>query len=113
MENKLFVGNFTYDTSEEDLRALFSQAGTVISVTVIKDRETGRSRGYGFIEMSNQSEAEQAIKMFNGYNLSDRELKVDKARPREERPSTGFDRRPSREGWRDRNRRSGGRTRRY
>jgi RNA recognition motif-containing protein len=113
METKLFVGNFTYDTSEEDLRALFSQAGTVVSVTVIKDRDTGRSRGYGFIEMSSQSEAEQAIKMFNGYTLSDRSLKVDKARPREERPSTGgFDRRPNREGWRDRNRRSGGRTRR-
>lgn len=113
METKLFVGNFTYDTSEEDLRELFSQAGTVVSVTVIKDRDTGRSRGYGFIEMSNQSEAEQAIKMFNGYSLSNRELKVDKARPREERPSAGFDRRPGRDNWRDRNRRSGGRSRRY
>jgi RNA recognition motif-containing protein len=84
METKLYVGNLPYKTTEEDLRALFKQAGTVESVDVIKDRETGRSKGFGFVQMSTQSEAEKAISMFNGYSLEDRELKVNTARPREE-----------------------------
>ncbi len=90
MDTKLFVGNLNFDTTEEDLRSLFAQAGTVTSVALIKDRATGRSKGFAFIEMSNQSEAEQAIKLFNGYSLGNREIKVDKAREKEERPSSGY-----------------------
>jgi RNA recognition motif-containing protein len=85
METKLYVGNLSYDTTEDELRALFAQAGTVNSVALIKDRDTGRSKGFAFVEMSNQSEAEKAIQTFNGYTLGNRPLKVNMARPREER----------------------------
>lgn len=85
METKLYVGNLSYGTTEEDLRALFTQAGTVASVDVIKDRDTGRSKGFAFVQMSSQSEAEQAIKLFNGYEMDGRALKVNAARPKEER----------------------------
>lgn len=106
MDTKLFVGNLSFDTTEEDLRALFSEAGTVTSVSLIKDRATGRSKGFAFIEMSNQSEAEQAIKLFNGYSLGNREIKVDKAREREERPSSSYNQRYQQSGRRDRDRRN-------
>lgn len=89
MDVKLYVGNLSYMTTEEDLRGLFSQAGTVASVTLIKDRDTGRSRGFAFVEMSNQAEAEKAISMFNGTMVADRPLTVNKARPREERGPGG------------------------
>ena len=89
MEKKLYVGNLSYDTTELGLRELFSQAGTVESVDLIKDRETGRSKGFGFVEMADQASAEKAISMFNGYSLDNRELKVNIAKPREERPRTG------------------------
>ena len=85
METKIYVGNLSYDTTEEELRTLFSQAGTVASVALIKDRDTGRSKGFAFVEMSNQAEAEKAIQTFNGYTLADRALKVNLARPKEER----------------------------
>jgi RNA recognition motif-containing protein len=85
MESKLYVGNLSYSTTEDDLRTLFFQAGTVSSVALIKDRDSGQSKGFAFVEMSNQSEAQKAISMFNGYNLGDRELRVSIARPREER----------------------------
>jgi len=85
METKIYVGNLSYDTKEEDLRTLFAQAGTVASVALIKDRDTGQSKGFAFVEMSNQSEAEKAIQMFNDYSLANRPLKVNLARPREER----------------------------
>jgi len=107
METKLYVGNLSYDTSEEELRTLFSGAGTVASVTLIKDRATGRSKGFAFVEMSSQSEAEQAIKMFNGTELGNREIKVNVARPREERTSNRYESRPGRGGYQDRPRRSG------
>lgn len=107
METKLYVGNLSYDTSEEDLRTLFSGAGTVTSVTLIMDRATGRSKGFAFVEMSAQSEVEEAIKMFNGTDLGNREIKVNIARPREERPSSGYDSRSGKGGSRDRNRRGG------
>lgn len=110
MEVKLYVGNLSYSTTEDDLRTLFEQAGNVQSVALIKDRETGRSKGFAFIEMGAQVEAEKAISMFNGYRLGDRELTVNLARPREERGSGGFG---SRGGGRDRDRRGGGGTRRY
>jgi cold-inducible RNA-binding protein len=92
MEVKLYVGNLSFTTTEEDLKQLFSQAGTVASVALIKDRDSGQSKGFAFIEMSNQAEAEAAIKMFNGKTHENRELKVNPARPREERGSGGYGR---------------------
>lgn len=89
MEVKLYVGNLSYETSEDDLRTLFAQAGTVASVTLIKDRDTGRSKGFAFVEMTTQSDAQKAISMCNGQKLHDRELKVSLARPREERVGFG------------------------
>ena len=89
METKLYVGNLSYNTTDEDLRTLFGQAGSVKSVEVIKDRDTGRSKGFAFVEMGSQAEVESAIKAFNGYSLDNRQLKVSKARPREERPQQG------------------------
>ena len=85
METKIYVGNLSYSTTEDDLRTLFTQAGTVTSVALIKDRDTGQSKGFAFIEMGSQAEAEKAIQTFNGYTLSDRPLKVNLARPKEER----------------------------
>ena len=90
METKMYVGNLSYDTIEEDLRTLFAQAGTVESVALIKDRSTGMSKGFAFVVMGNQSELENAIKMFNGYTLRQREIKVNIARPREERSRGGY-----------------------
>jgi RNA recognition motif-containing protein len=84
MDVKLYVGNLSFSTTEDDLRKLFAQAGTVTSVALIKDRDTGSSKGFAFIEMSTQSEAEGAIKKFNAYSLDNRELKVNVAKPREE-----------------------------
>ncbi len=89
MESKLYVGNLSYSTTEEDLRTLFAQAGTVASVALIKDRDSGQSKGFAFVEMSNQVEAEKAISMFNGQRVGDRELKVNMARPKEERGGFG------------------------
>lgn len=86
MNSKLYVGNLPYNTTEADLRTLFEKAGTVSDVMVIKDRESGRSKGFAFVEMGSQEEAESAIKMFNGYSFNQRELKVDIAQPRKERP---------------------------
>jgi cold-inducible RNA-binding protein len=90
MGNKLYVGNLPYNISEDELRSLFEQAGTVASVAIIKDRETRQSKGFGFIEMGNDEEAENAIRLLNGYNLNRRELKVNEARPREEGSEGGF-----------------------
>jgi RNA recognition motif-containing protein len=90
METKLYVGNLSYDTTEEDLRTLFAQAGTVESVDLIKDRSSGMSKGFGFVVMSNQSELEKAIQMFNSYTMGSRQLTVNIARPREERNQGGY-----------------------
>lgn len=90
METKLYVGNLSYQTTEDDLRELFTQAGTVTSVALIKDRATGRSKGFAFVEMSSQSEVEEAIRMFNSYSLDDRQINVNIARPREERRPGGY-----------------------
>jgi cold-inducible RNA-binding protein len=84
MEIKLYVGNLSFTTTEDAIRTLFAQAGTVTSVEVIKDRFTGNSKGFAFVQMSSQQEAEKAITMFNGYSLDNREIKVNPARPREE-----------------------------
>ena len=87
METKLYIGNLSYDTTEEDLRSLFEEAGAVASVELIKDRDTGRSKGFAFVSMDSQADAEAAISKFNGYELADRQIKVDIAKPREERPA--------------------------
>jgi RNA recognition motif-containing protein len=87
MSKNLYVGNLSFDTSADDLREAFAQYGTVTSATVITDRETGRSRGFGFVEMD--SGAEEAIAAMNGADLQGRTLKVNEARPREERPRGG------------------------
>lgn len=89
MDSKLYVGNLPYSTTEEDLRALFAQAGTVTSIALIQDRDTGRSKGFAFVEMSTQAEAQKAISLFNSFKLADRTLVVNLARPREERPGGG------------------------
>jgi cold-inducible RNA-binding protein len=109
MDTKLYVGNLSYDTTEDELRNLFGGAGTVTSAQLIKDRDSGRSKGFAFIEMSTQAEAENAIRMFNGYSLGSRELKVNKARPPEERSSAGNRGGFNKGGFSgDRNRRGGG-----
>ena len=90
MEAKLYVGNLSYNTSEDDLRDLFAQAGTVKSATLIRDRDTGRSKGFAFVEMETQEEAEKAISQFHGTQFQDRALTVNMARPREERGGCGF-----------------------
>jgi RNA recognition motif-containing protein len=89
MEVKLYVGNLSYSTTEEQLRTLFAEAGTVKTVTLIKDRDTGRSKGFAFVEFETQVEAQKAISMFNGKSMGDRDLTVNLARPREERPRSG------------------------
>ena len=90
MEVKLYVGNLSFSTTEESLQTLFAQAGTVVSVAIIRDRDSGASRGFAFVGMGSLAEAQKAISMFNAYNLDDRELKVNMAKPREERPGGGY-----------------------
>ena len=85
MTMKLYVGNLSFDTSSSDLQTMFAQTGTVESVSLIEDRETGRSRGFGFIEMSSASEGAAAIEKFNGQEVGGRALKVNEAKPRENR----------------------------
>jgi RNA recognition motif-containing protein len=85
MAIKLYVGNLSFQTSSEDLRDLFAQAGTVESANVVEDRDTGRSRGFGFVEMATREEGEAAIQQFNGKELGGRNLTVNEARPREDR----------------------------
>jgi RNA recognition motif-containing protein len=91
MESKLYVGNLSYDTTEDDLRSLFTQVGTVNEVALIKDRDTGTSKGFAFVTMNSQEEANKAIAQFNGQTLGNRELTVNVARPREERPRSNYD----------------------
>jgi RNA recognition motif-containing protein len=89
MGKRLFVGSLSFNTTEAGLESLFSGAGTVDAVKVIFDRDTGRSKGYGFVEMSSESEAAQAISMFNGYALDGRNIAVNEAKPQEDRPRGG------------------------
>ncbi len=89
MDTKLYVGNLSYTVSEHQLRDLFSQAGEVKEVTMVLDRVTQRSRGFGFVEMTNQEQAQKAIEMFNNYELEGRNLTVNIARPREDRGGFG------------------------
>ena len=78
----IYVGNLPFSTSDNDLRELFSQVGGVVSARVITDRETGRSRGFGFVEMGSSEEAQEAIQRFNGYAMGGRNLTVNEAKPR-------------------------------
>ena len=89
MSTKLYVVNLSFDTSSDQLQTLFAEAGTVESVSLIEDRETGRSRGFGFIEMSTKEEGAVAIEKFNGHDFGGRALKVNTAKPRENRYSGG------------------------
>jgi cold-inducible RNA-binding protein len=89
MAKKLYVGNLAFQTSSQDLQELFAQAGTVESASVIEDRDTGRSKGFAFVEMSTEEEAQAAIEQFNGKEIAGRALKVNEARPRENRPGGG------------------------
>ena len=89
MGTKLYVGNLNFRTSSDELRELFSQAGEVESASVIEDRDTGRSRGFGFVEMATPEGAAAAIEQFNGKDFGGRALTVNEARPREERGGGG------------------------
>ena len=89
MSMKLYVGNLAYQTSSDDLQQLFAKAGTVETATVVEDRETGRSRGFGFVEMSSKEEGNAAIQQFNGQELGGRALNVNEAKPRENRNGGG------------------------
>ena len=81
-KKKLYVGNLSFEVTEGDLKELFSEAGTVESVSMITDRHSGRSKGFAFVEMSSDAEAKEATSKFNGYSFKERELVVNEARPR-------------------------------
>lgn len=89
MSMKLYVGNLSFQTSSHDLEAMFAGIGAVESATVVEDRETGRSRGFGFVEMANQEDGERAIAELNGTEQGGREIKVNEAKPREDRGGRG------------------------
>lgn len=89
MAKKLYVGGLSYDTNESTLKETFAQAGSVESAVVITDRMSGRSKGFGFVEMSSEQEAQKAIEMFNGKELDGRTVTVNEARPQESRPRQG------------------------
>jgi len=99
MSNKLFVGNLSFNTTENDLQEAFAAHGTVVETNLMMDRMTGRSRGFAFVTMSSPEEAQKAISAMNGATLGDRQLTVNVARPKEERPrgAGGGDRGPRRE----------------
>jgi RNA recognition motif-containing protein len=109
MGTNLYVGNLSFNTMEADLQQLFAQAGKVVSCNLITDKFTGKSRGFAFVEMGSQEEADRAIAQFNGKDVDGRPLRVNEARPREERPPRhgggggdrpprrDFDRRPRRD----------------
>ena len=89
MNKKLYVGNLNYATTEDELQKLFAEVGPVVSVAIITDRMTGRSKGFGFVEMETETAAEEAIERFNNYELNQRNLTVNEARPPRERRGGG------------------------
>ena len=89
MGNKLYVGNLSFNTTENDLRDLFAQAGSVSEVVLMQDKFTGKSRGFGFVTMATDADAENAANQFNGKTLDGRPLTVNEAKPREDRPAGG------------------------
>ena len=90
MATKLFVGNLSFDTTESELLEMFKQCGQVVSCEIVMDKFSGRSRGFGFVQMGSQDDANKAIAQFHGQNLGGRALTVNEARPREERPRGDF-----------------------
>jgi len=90
MAKKLYVGGLSYDTTQDRLKEMFAEAGTVESATVIMDKMSGRSKGFGFVEMSSEAEAQKAIELFNGKDLDGRSITVNEARPQEPRREGGF-----------------------
>src|SRR5438034_10052790 len=90
MSTKLYMGNLAFQTTSEELQSLFAQAGTVESASVVEDRMTGRSRGFGFVEMATPEEATAAIEQLNGKEFAGRNLTVNEARPRTDRPGGGY-----------------------
>jgi len=92
MAKKLYVGGLSYNTTEDALKEFFAQAGTVESATIIMDRMSGRSKGFGFVEMSSDDEAQKAIETLNSKELDGRSITVNEARPMEARPKRDFDR---------------------
>ena len=114
MDTKLYVGNLSYSVTEDELRELFAQAGNVTSIAVIKDRDTGQSKGFAFVEFGSQADAQKAISRFNGQKLGERTLTVNLARPKEERSRSGDYGGGNRGGYGgNRDRRRGGGSRRY
>lgn len=89
MATRLFVGNLSWDTTDDSLKTFFGPAGTVVSATVIKDKYSGRSKGFGFVEMSSEDEAKAAVEKLNGQNLDGREVVVNEARPQVPRDNYG------------------------
>lgn len=89
MATKLFIGSLAWATNDDSLRDFFAAVGTVVSASVIMDRETNRSKGFGFVEMSTEEEAKAAVEQLNGKDLDGRAIVVSEARPREERPRGG------------------------
>lgn len=106
MAQKLYVGGLPYSTTDQELADAFAQAGSVVSASIVTDRMTGRSRGFGFVEMASEAEGTAAIDMWHGKEFGGRTLTVNVARPKEERPAGGGDRGDRRGGggggWRDR-----------
>ncbi len=89
MSTKLYIGGLSYGTTEDGLREYFAQAGNVTSTAIIIDKMSGRSKGFGFVEMTTEDEAKAAIEMFNGKEFDGRTITVNEARPKEDRPRTG------------------------
>jgi len=87
MGRKLFVGNLSFDTTDTELKEAFSKAGTCVSATIVKDRETGRPRGFGFVEMGSDEEMQRAVSMLHGSQLGGRAINVNEARERSDRPA--------------------------
>lgn len=90
MAKKLYAGNLSYNMTEDDLRETFGKLGEVLSAKIIMDNETGRSKGFGFVEMANDEDGDKAITSLNGTSLLDRTITVSEARPQKERPRSGF-----------------------
>jgi RNA recognition motif-containing protein len=90
MGNRLYVGNLAYSVDDQSLQQAFAEYGQVASAKVMMDRDTGRSKGFGFVEMGSEAEAQAAIRSLNGQSLDGRAIVVNEAKPREDRPSGGF-----------------------
>lgn len=90
MDTRLYVGNLSFDATEEDLKELFDQAGSVVEVVVMRDKFSGRSRGFAFVSMASQEEANKAISLLNDYEFAGRKLQINEARPKEDRPERSF-----------------------